>query len=250
MDSNSDTRLVLPQRVEAELAHAGSANGILGSLSQVDARLQHREGLRKRILAYVEKNFLEGVDYGLPFPNSPKKVLLKPGAEKIFSLLGLRAQWSRDMETWEMLGKKEGVICYVCRLVEPETDRVFGEGRGVAKVGEKSRDENSAAKIAEKRAMVDAVLYAFGLSEIFTQDEEQLKNDKRTFRNEVQQWLQQHDSPLTAVQFVRKVAQETLGRSFIKTAGELNEIRRLILGGAFDPRTGDKFPSSRKPSDT
>ena len=58
---------------------------------------------------------------------------------------------------------------------------VVGEGRGAARLDEKHGwTENNCIKIAEKRAQVDAVLRTVGLSEIFTQDAEDVESANRS----------------------------------------------------------------------
>lgn len=75
-------------------------------------------------------------------------------------------------------GVSYGVYRYVirCNLVSRKTGVVIGAGIGVASTMEskyidRPRDlENTIAKMAKKRAQIDAVLSTFGLSEMFTQD--------------------------------------------------------------------------------
>src|SRR5437868_12721976 len=67
-----------------------------------------------------------------------------------------------------------GVFAYICQLLDRE-GLVVGQGRGVAELRETSlTSANMAVKMAEKRAMVDAVLRAAGLSQYFTQDLEDM----------------------------------------------------------------------------
>jgi hypothetical protein len=67
-----------------------------------------------------------------------------------------------------------GVFAYVCQLIDRH-GQVVGQGRGVAELRETSlTSANMAVKMAEKRAFVDAVLRAAGLSQYFTQDLEDM----------------------------------------------------------------------------
>lgn len=88
----------------------------------------------------------------------------------------LRATFKRDDETWEMSGKKPGLFCYICYLLDSKGN-VVGEGRGSCDLSEK-RSANEAIKLAEKRAQLDAVLRTGGLSDFFTQDLEDLPEAK------------------------------------------------------------------------
>jgi len=62
-------------------------------------------------------------------------------------------------------------------LISRTTGELIAEGRGVRKVGEKGMKENASIKMAQKAAKVDAVLNGWGLSDLFTQDLEDLKEE-------------------------------------------------------------------------
>ena len=153
---------------------------------------------RQRILDFVASQLKEGIDFGPAYKGS-KPTLLKPGAEKFSALLTLEPIFMVDLDAWTMLGSKDGMVCFVCFLMDSgrklEALEKIGElgadqrmsvyqsmsvaeGRGVGFLGEKKSDKrpegqqdaNTIVKIAEKRALVDAVLRVAGLSEIFTQD--------------------------------------------------------------------------------
>jgi hypothetical protein len=67
-----------------------------------------------------------------------------------------------------------GTFAYICQLIDRHR-QVVGQGRGVAELRETSMSSaNMAVKMAEKRAYVDAVLRAAGLSQYFTQDLEDM----------------------------------------------------------------------------
>jgi hypothetical protein len=102
-----------------------------------------------------------------------KSSLCKPGSEKICGLLQLRPVFSRDVEMWEMLGSEPGVIALKCELVT-STGVVVAEGRGARHRDMDYGDLNKSVKMTQKSAQTDAVLRCAGLSEIFTQDLEDL----------------------------------------------------------------------------
>lgn len=117
----------------------------------------------------------EGKDYGAIPGAGDRKVLLKPGAEKITVLLGLRSRF-------EIVGKVEdfeaGFFAYMvrCSLVAGNGETIT-EGLGQANTKERkySRQDpytlaNTVLKMARKRALVDAALTVGSLSDIFTQD--------------------------------------------------------------------------------
>lgn len=135
--------------------------------AELQAAVDAEKASRDIIKHYVSDQLVSGVDYGIIVGNKP--TLLKPGMEKIFSLLKITSRIEKDNDTWEMLGSPEGTVAYKCTLYREGSTEPFAEGRGNAKVGEKSRDANSTVKIAEKRARMDACL-TMGFSEFFTQD--------------------------------------------------------------------------------
>lgn len=138
----------------------------------IEIEKKKRELLKK----YISEALVEGVDYGKFKITSnrtgkeyeSKPTLFKAGSEKFLSLMHLRATFKRDDETWEMSGRKSGLFCYVCYLLNSKGE-VVGEGRGSCDVMEK-KSSNEAIKLAEKRAQLDAVLRTGGLSDFFTQD--------------------------------------------------------------------------------
>src|SRR3990167_7542563 len=137
---------------------------------------------RKILTKYIRDNLKEGVDfYTIQFQGRESKPSLsKAGSEKFISLLHLRAEFSKDDSTWEMLGRPAGVICYLCKLYTKH-DRLMGEGRGARDVKKDNGDTNKAIKMAEKSALIDAVLRTAGLSEAYTQDLEDMKETKEDF---------------------------------------------------------------------
>lgn len=106
----------------------------------------------------------------------PKPSLYKAGAHFICDLLNLVSVYETDRQAWEMLGSVQGMIVTRCRLYPRGTtqnaENLLGEGVGVGVIGQKGADANNAAKMSQKRAMVDAVLNCYGLSDLFTQDTE------------------------------------------------------------------------------
>jgi hypothetical protein len=123
----------------------------------------------------VRTQLREGKDYGAIPGAGERKVLLKPGAEKITVLLGLRSRF-------EIVGKVEdfeqGFFAYMvrCSLVAPNGETIT-EGLGQANTKERRyvRQDpytlaNTVLKMARKRALVDAALTVGSLSDLFTQD--------------------------------------------------------------------------------
>jgi len=142
----------------------------LGTAEDLRAKCEAFEAKRAVVVEYIKRSFIENTDFGPADPRNAKRTLLKPGAEKVCRLFNTRPTWRRDDETWEMLGKPAGTVCYVCEILDNTTGEIIGEGRGAETIGNKKRDANKTIKNAEKCALVDAALYTFCLSEMFTQD--------------------------------------------------------------------------------
>jgi hypothetical protein len=187
---------------------------------------------RNLINVFIEKSLKDGVDYGsinVRGTNS-KPSLFKPGSEKMCSLFGLTPRFERDEDTWEMLGKKAGLVTYKCELVDAKGN-VVGEGRGTAITNLQSDfDVNKQVKIAQKRAQIDAVLRVFALSERFTQDMEDLPKqgdsnltvtkDSKVLANPLASNLQEDkklDRWNTKIRYLYKLMHEAKGEKDIET---------------------------------
>lgn len=110
---------------------------------------------------------------------TPKQSLYKAGAQLLCDLVMVRAAFTFDKDVSDALARsKETTIAFRCDLVNlgspffphRQPGEILGEGRGAFNVGEKGMNENSAIKLAQKRALVDAVLNTLGLADLFTQD--------------------------------------------------------------------------------
>lgn len=139
------------------------------SIQQVAATMQKISQFQKVIQQTLHANH----DYGI-VPGSSKPTLLKPGAEKILMMMGLRSEFeivdsTRDFEN--------GFFQYQVRCKLYKGDTLITEGLGACNTRErryKNQDpytlDNTVLKMAKKRALVDAVLLVASLSDIFTQD--------------------------------------------------------------------------------
>jgi hypothetical protein len=146
-------------------------------------QIAHWTQMRALLTAYIRQHMTEGIDYyTLLVGGKPTKPSLsKAGSEKFLSLFNLQARFRKDDETWDMLGRPAGVICYVCALYTKQGDCV-GEGRGAREVT-KDQDINKAIKMAQKSAQIDAILRTGSLSDSFTQDlEDQGVQEQGTMR--------------------------------------------------------------------
>lgn len=153
---------------------------------------------------YIKEVLEEGRDYGV-IPGVDKPSLLKPGAERVNAGFGIIPhfttletevdhdrvnEWSKKKKVWKSgqwtgdwsieSGTSVGLYRFVvrCELIHRETGVIVGECLGTcstmeSKYIDRPRDsENTVLKMAQKRAMVGAVLTTYGLSDEFTQDVE------------------------------------------------------------------------------
>jgi len=167
----------------------------------------------KKVAALIRDGLENGRDYGI-IKGTKKETLLKPGAERLVMAFGCTASYAivdqevdHDRENvymgWENGRRMErtsyGLYRFATRCIITDRNGLpRGEGIGScssleAKYISRPRDtENTILKMAQKRALVAAVLNAFGLSDRFTQDMEDIapipgaeqaptfnKNDKR-----------------------------------------------------------------------
>ena len=175
------------------------------NLDELKANIQKMNDLHVLIQTMLKKDY----DYGV-IPGTAKPTLLKPGAEKICMLFGLTPKYEflHNIEDYNnnffcysfkcSLSKGENVVAegvgscnskekkYRYMLVNNLMPNYVGESEKVQdKYGNtKFRIENieifnytnTILKMAKKRAFVDATLQVASLSEMFTQDVEDLSD--------------------------------------------------------------------------
>lgn len=142
--------------------------------------LAEYEERRRAFRAWLQGQLKSGVHYGYPPGVSQSKQddkkwrskpsLYKAGAGFVADLMGLRAEFSTDVDTWRMLGEPKETLVRLCRLYSRATGELIGEGTGARKVGDKSMNLNASLKMADKSALVAAVINTYGLSDLYTQD--------------------------------------------------------------------------------
>lgn len=143
------------------------------NLQQVSATMQKIAQFQQ----VIQKTLHQGHDFGI-IPGTDKPTLLKPGAEKILMMMGLRSEFeivdsTRDFE--------KGFFHYQvrCRLLKGNV--LITEGLGSCNTRERKylkmdpyTMDNTVLKMAKKRALVDAALLVASLSDVFTQDIEDM----------------------------------------------------------------------------
>jgi hypothetical protein len=176
-----------------DLAIQNSAMDLVMSanIEQVSQQLQAIDNFQ----VVVQKTLRPEQDYGT-IPGTNKPTLLKPGAEKILMLMGLTSEY-------EIVDKVEdytnGFFAYTVKSSLLKNGQLITEGFGSANTKESryrptewSESErkkvwtgdyqdpytlvNTVLKMAKKRAQVDAALTVGSLSNVFTQDVEDMKD--------------------------------------------------------------------------
>ena len=139
------------------------------NLSAVQNTMQKISDFQK----IIQSTLHQGHDFGI-IPGTPKPTLLKPGAEKILMMMGLRSEFEIADSTRDW---QEGFFQYQVRSKLYKGDFLITEGLGACNSKEKKYlkaspydVDNTVLKMAKKRALVDAALMVGSLSDIFTQD--------------------------------------------------------------------------------
>ena len=142
------------------------------------AGLDRRKENRNTLMEWIRSSLVEDRDFGSIMINGKqsKPSLLKPGAEKIAGMLGLIPRFP-NLKLYEdaaLEGKSITNIILKCEL-QNQIGEVIGEGVGARSVETQDNgDLNKALKMSAKSAMIDATLRCAGISEIFTQDVEEM----------------------------------------------------------------------------
>lgn len=186
-----------PQPQANDLRHAMMTLPV----EQQNVLMTEYKGRRDNFRKWLLSQLVEGVHYGFPpgcepksmqkggqtyyavwmrgktewYPESqwkPKPPLYAAGADFVCDLLGVRAEFKADVDAWQQLGSRPGAFVIACYLYSRSTGDLIGEGRGCRSEGDKKGDANNAIKMAEKSSKVDAVINAYGLRDLFTQEED------------------------------------------------------------------------------
>ncbi len=139
--------------------------------------LQRRGDNRTALVAWVKKALVDGMDFGAiqTKRGMSRPSLRKAGAEKICGMLGLSVQFP-NLEKYEdaaINGVEIKQIIIRCELRDNK-GHLMAAGIGARSVAADNGDLNKALKMAAKSAQIDATLRCAGLSEVFTQDIEDM----------------------------------------------------------------------------
>lgn len=233
--------------VTAEFEEHKTGLQSLGTPQQMMQVFKENKERLEVVHQFVKDTFVLNQDYGKTDSRSEKPTLRKEGAEKLFLLFNVRPRWRQDDDTHRQLGSPDGTVCLICELVDNATGRVIGEGRGTASNSEKTHaHSNTTIKKCEKRALVDATIYAFGLSGMFTQDLEKsgsfLSKDKQELYNDICDARAGIESSMNNADFMKAVAIDFC-HGAIRTVGAVRALRKAVLeDGLYCLETGERIP--------
>lgn len=184
---------------------------------QFMAGLDRRKRNRDALIQWIRGSLVDKVDYGRIHIAGQSKCdlarqgrsreckvsahwskpsLFKAGAEKICGMLGVTATFPNlhEYERAILAGMEIKTVILRCNMLSV-TGKVVSEGIGARSVAKDDGDINKSLKMAAKSSYIDATLRMGGLSELFTQDVEDmsLDNDKPASMTTVS--IQQSENP-------------------------------------------------------
>lgn len=187
------------------------------SISQVQQTMQKITQFQKVIQDTLHQNH----DFGV-IPGTNKPTLLKPGAEKLLMMMGLRSEFEIVDSTRDF---KEGFFQYQVRCKLFKGEILVTEGLGACNTKEKkyiNQDpftlDNTILKMAKKRALVDAALLVGSLSDIFTQDLEDMDLGGQQVSNQKKYYTDQDGT----------ISKAQAKRIFAIAQGNLDVIRQVL----------------------
>lgn len=181
---------VKPDQPQTELAVI-SANPLDLPAAVFQEGLDRRKANRAALMDWIRSALVDGSDFGKIHVVSRSKCqagkdcknpghfskasLFKPGAEKICGMLGVTVRYPTlaDYEKAALTGAQLSQIIIRCEIVDA-SGRMVADGIGARVISQDYGDINKSLKMAEKSAHIDATLRMAGLSEVFTQDIEDM----------------------------------------------------------------------------
>lgn len=179
----------------AEPVHAiAAANPLDIAPEAFRGALARRGENRKALMTWIRESLVRGTDYGRIHVVSKSKCdrgndcenprhfskdcLFKPGAEKIAGMLGVTPTFPtlHKYEDAALAGVELKQIILRCHMVDGSR-KIVADGIGARSLEQDYGDINKALKMCSKSAHIDATLRMAGLSEVFTQDLDQMKAD-------------------------------------------------------------------------
>ena len=169
--------IMIKKPVEQTVPQTQTTNPLDMPTQEFQAGLNRRKANRNVLMDWIKSALIKDQDYGaILIKGKPSKSsLFKPGAEKICGMLGIIPTFPNlhRYEEMALSGKEIKTIILKCELTNSD-GKVIASGIGAREVGQDNGDINKSLKMSSKSAHIDATLRAAGLSEIFTQDIEDM----------------------------------------------------------------------------
>jgi hypothetical protein len=170
-----------PEQQEAPAAPATTpaASPLDLPAEQFRAGLDRRQENRQALISWIWQALEAWVDYGWVWSKKrrewSKPFLQKPGAEKICGMLGVTVHYP-NLPDYEQAALNGVALEHIILRAEIRdgSGNVVANGVGARSLKQDYGDLNKALKMAEKSAHIDATLRLAGISEIFTQDLEDM----------------------------------------------------------------------------
>ncbi len=154
------------------------------SLSVIDNlnlnQVQQIMGKIAQFQSVVQKTLKKEHDFGVIPGTGNKPTLLKPGAEKILMMMGVSSEYELIEKVQDY---ERGFFAYTVRCILKRNGEMITQGLGHCNTREKRYQSdkqdpytlaNTCLKMAKKRSQIDATLTIASLSELFTQDVEDM----------------------------------------------------------------------------
>lgn len=188
--------VVAPEAPGTEIIEAPhpSANPLDIAPEAFKGALARRGENRKALMEWIRASLVRGVDFGKIHVVSKSKCdkgnrctndyhfskdcLFKPGAEKIAGMLGVTPTFPtlHKYEDAALAGVELKQIILRCHMVDA-AGKIVADGIGARSLEQDYGDINKALKMCSKSAHIDATLRMAGLSEVFTQDLDEMQKD-------------------------------------------------------------------------
>lgn len=179
------------EETSTELVPIKSARSIVTSNKELRANLRELGNRRKILLEFIKGQLVLGVDYyefeqskkvrnpvtGVTsYEKEMKKILGKGAAEKIAMIYGINATFSKP----ELVPIGTDHAYTIVATFTDRTGKQVGQGQGSRLLSQDTSgkdnkiDPNKSLKMAKKSAYIDGVISACALSDLFTQDIEDM----------------------------------------------------------------------------
>jgi hypothetical protein len=217
-----------------------SASPFDGNVAEFRGALARRGENRGALIDWVRAALVDGTDYGAIKRSNgsmTKPSLRKPGAEKICGMLGVIPTFPtlKDYEQLALQGIPIDQIILRCHLLSAGGE-VLADGVGARSLKQDSGDLNKALKMACKSAHIDATLRMAGLSEIFTQDLEDMPKESFDGQQDSRPAPRQQQRQAPAAQKPATQAPRSTGGRGFATEKQVMLIERRLGDAGLDTR--------------